>query len=130
MYEAVTQNIKISVKTKFVEDQSNPNEDYYLWAYRITIENQGDETVQLVSRHWKITDGLGRLQEVKGKGVVGEQPVLSPGEEYSYASASPLTTPSGFMRGSYLMRRDNGTGFQAIVPGFSLDSPYAKNVLH
>lgn len=130
MYEAVTQNIKISVQTQFIKDQSNPDEGYYVWAYHITIANKGGETVQLISRHWKITDGLGRLQEVKGDGVVGEQPILHPGQKYSYSSGTPLATASGFMQGSYFMRRKDGSGFEAEVPGFSLDSPYSKSVLH
>lgn len=130
MFEAVTEKIKVTVETRFIDDQSDPQDDYYVWAYRITIANHGDETVQLLSRHWKITDAMGRLQEVKGDGVVGEQPTLTPGADYTYSSGTPLATPSGFMCGSYLMRTANGRDFDVEIPAFSLVSPFAETVLH
>jgi ApaG protein len=118
------------VETLFIDDQSDPDEGYYVWAYRITIVNLGEETVQLLARHWKITDALGRLQEVKGDGVVGEQPTLLPGADYTYSSGTPLTTSSGFMCGHYLMRTASGRDFDAEIPAFSLVSPFAKTALH
>jgi ApaG protein len=107
-----------------MDDKSAPEEDYFVWAYRVYIENQGGETVQLRSRHWHITDALGRVQEVMGEGVVGEQPVLAPGETFEYTSGTPLSTPSGVMMGSYQMETDRGASFDVVIPAFSLDSPY------
>ncbi|MGC6472970.1 MAG: Co2+/Mg2+ efflux protein ApaG [Parvibaculales bacterium] len=130
MYEAITRDIKISVETKFIAEQSDPEENYFVWAYRITIENIGHETVQLISRHWRITDALGRLQEVKGDGVIGEQPVIEPGASFTYSSGTPLNTPSGFMVGTYQMHTEDGNRFDAEVPGFSLDSPHGHEVMH
>jgi ApaG protein len=130
MYESVTEQIAVSVETQFIEDQSDPDEEYYIWAYRITIANHGSQTVQLISRHWVITDAHGRCKEVRGDGVVGEQPILAPGESYTYSSGTPLNTASGFMHGSYLMRCDNGREFDAQVPAFSLDSPFSQDILH
>ena len=130
MFEAITENIKVIVETRFIEDQSDPDEGYYVWAYRITIVNLGDETVQLLARHCKITDALGRLQEVKGDGVVGEQPTILPSADYTYSSGTPLTTSSGFMCGHYLMRTASGRDFDAEIPAFSLVSPFAKTALH
>ena len=130
MYEAITRNIKISVETRYIVEQSDPDENYFVWAYRITIENLDQASVQLISRHWRITDALGRLQEVKGDGVVGEQPIIAPGESFSYSSGTPLNTPSGFMVGTYQMQAKDGSLFDADVPGFSLDSPHAQKVMH
>ncbi len=130
MYEAITRDIKVSVETKFIDEQSDPDENYYVWAYRITIENLGSETVQLLTRHWQITDAQGRLQEVKGDGVVGEQPILPPGGQFTYSSGTPLSTASGFMVGTYQMQTEHGSQFDAQVPGFSLDSPFAQKVMH
>jgi ApaG protein len=101
MYAETTRSIKVTVKPFYLEDQSSPAENHYVWAYHVRIENQGPEIVQLRRRHWRITDGLGRVQEVRGPGVVGEQPVLKPGEAYEYTSGTPLSTPSGIMVGSY-----------------------------
>lgn len=123
-YEETTRSIKVSVDPIFLEDQSNPIENHFVWAYHVRIENQGGETVQLRNRYWHITDGLGRVQEVRGAGVVGEQPVLRPGESYEYTSGTPLPTPSGIMRGSYEMEASGGERFDIRVPAFSLDSPY------
>src|SRR5690606_8880306 len=102
---------------------SSPGDNHYVWAYRVRIENHGDQTVQLLRRHWKITDAMGRVQEVQGSGVVGEQPVLHPGDAYEYTSGTPLPTPSGIMVGSYQMEAD-GERFDIGIPAFSLDSPH------
>jgi ApaG protein len=124
MYSEITRSIKVSVKPFYLEDQSSPAEDRYVWAYHVRIENRGLETVQLRNRHWQITDNRGQMQEVRGAGVVGEQPVLAPGESYEYTSASPLPTPSGIMVGSYEMETRSGDSFWVRIPAFSLDSPY------
>ena len=112
------------VKPFYLEDQSSPPEDHYVWAYHVRIENHGPETVQLRRRHWRITDALGRMQEVKGAGVVGEQPILKPGEAFEYTSGTPLPTPSGIMVGSYEMETKAGESFAVAIPAFSLDSPH------
>jgi ApaG protein len=95
-----------------------------VWAYKVNIQNRGQDTVQLLNRHWKITDKLGRLQEVRGSGVVGEQPVIKPGESFEYTSGCPLETPSGIMAGTYQMSTAAGERFEIEIPAFSLDSPY------
>ena len=124
MYSETTRSIKVSVKPIYLEDQSSPVENHYVWAYQVRIENCGGETVQLRRRHWKITDGSGRMQEVRGPGVVGEQPVLGPGESFEYTSGTPLPTPSGIMVGSYEMETRGGESFSVRIPAFSLDSPH------
>lgn len=123
-YEQTTRSIKVSVDPLFLEDQSNPGEHHFVWAYHVRIENQGRETVQLRNRYWHITDRYGRVQEVRGAGVVGEQPIIRPGDHYEYTSGTPLPTPSGIMRGSYEMESERGERFEIVVPAFSLDSPY------
>ena len=130
MYEETTRNIRVAVEPSFLEDQSAPDEQRYLWAYRIVIENRGSETVQLISRHWRITDARGRMREVKGAGVVGEQPVLAPAGRFEYTSGVPLETPSGFMTGSYRMRSAEGENFDIGIPTFALDSPYETGRVH
>ena len=124
MYSETTRAIRITVKPFFLEDQSSPEESHYVWAYHVRIENQGPETVQLRNRYWRITDSLGRIQEVRGAGVVGEQPVLRPGETFEYTSGTPLGTPSGIMVGSYQMESASGERFDVNIPAFSLDSPH------
>jgi ApaG protein len=124
LYSATTRSIKVTVKPFYLEDQSSPTENHYVWAYHVRIENRGGETVQLRRRHWRITDALGRMQEVKGAGVVGEQPILGPGEMFEYTSGTPLPTPSGIMVGSYEMETKAGESFDVAVPAFSLDSPH------
>jgi ApaG protein len=114
----------VSVEPTYLEANSSPESAHYLWAYRVTIENQGRETVQLRSRHWMITNARGEFTEVKGPGVVGEQPLLKPGESYSYTSGAPLNTPSGMMGGSYEMESDRGERFDIEIPTFSLDCPH------
>ena len=126
MYSETTRSIIVTVKPFYLENQSSPGEERYVWAYHVRIENQGKETVQLRRRHWKITDGRGQVQEVRGPGVVGEQPVLGPGESFEYTSGTPLPTPSGIMVGSYQMESESGERFDVAIPAFSLDSPHAK----
>jgi len=124
MYSETTRSIKVTVKPVYLEDQSAPRDNHYLWAYHVRIENQGGETVQLRRRHWRITDGFGRVQEVRGPGVVGEQPLLAPGATYEYTSSTPLSTPSGIMVGTYEMETPQGESFAVAIPAFSLDSPH------
>lgn len=124
MYSKTTRSITVTVKPFFLDDQSSPEESHYVWAYHVRIENGGHETVQLRHRYWHITDSLGRVQEVRGAGVVGEQPVLRPGESFEYTSGTPLPTPSGIMVGAYEMESENGERFDVAVPPFSLDSPH------
>ncbi len=130
MYERVTRGIKIIVRPHYLEGQSKPEESHFVWAYAITIENHGRETVTLRARHWKITDASGAVQEVRGAGVVGEQPTLKPGDTYSYTSGCPLKTSSGFMVGSYQMQRSQGDFFNVEIPAFSLDSPHEKHAIN
>jgi len=123
MYSETTRDIKVTVRPVYLEDQSSPAEHHFVWAYHVRIENLGRRTVRLRSRHWRITDANGRLQEVRGPGVVGEQPELKPGEAFEYTSGTPLGTPSGIMVGSYRMEAVDGETFDIAVPAFSLDSP-------
>jgi ApaG protein len=124
MYSQTTRSILVTVRPIYLEDQSSPEEAHYVWAYQVHIENQGPETVQLRNRYWRITDALGRIHEVRGAGVVGEQPVLRPGESFEYTSGTPLPTPTGFMVGTYQMETATGEQFDVAVPAFSLDSPH------
>jgi ApaG protein len=126
MYSQTTRSLTVTVQPIYLEDQSSPTDNHFVWAYRVRIENGGNETVQLLRRHWKITDAIGRIQEVQGAGVVGEQPVLHPGDSYEYTSGTPLATPSGIMIGSYQMETLAGERFDIAVPAFSLDSPHQK----
>ena len=130
MYSETTRSIKITVRPFYLEQHSSPDENRYIWAYQVKIENTGGETVQLLNRHWKITDALGRLQEVRGPGVVGEQPVLEPGQSFEYTSSCPLPTSSGFMVGEYEMETRGGDNFLAQVPAFSLDMPQQSTRLN
>lgn len=130
MYNKTTHGIHVSVSPVFLDDQSLPTDKHYVWAYNVWIENQGAETVQLVRRTWRITDGYGVIHEVKGEGVVGEKPWISPGETYHYTSGTPLPTPSGMMEGTYHMRTQSGKEFDVAVPAFSLDSPYETASVH
>ncbi len=124
MYEETTRGVHVSVNPIYLENQSEPERGYYVWAYQVMIANEGSETVQLLTRHWKITDANGQLHEVRGPGVVGEQPVLKPGEHFEYTSGTPLSTPSGIMAGTYQVQSASGELFDAVVPAFSLDSPH------
>ena len=130
MYRAVTRKIEVTVTPRFVAERSSPSNSYYFWAYTIDIANLGGETVQLKTRHWRITDALGRLQEVKGPGVVGEEPTLKPGDSFEYTSGVPLPTPSGFMVGSYGMVTSSGEHFDIEIPAFSLDSSNAERTIN
>lgn len=122
MYRAITRNIEVIVSPRFLPERSAPDKGHFFWAYTITISNMGQSTVQLLTRYWHITDAQGRVQEVRGAGVVGEQPVLEPGESFEYTSGVPLPTPSGFMAGSYGMVTREGERFDIEIPAFSLDS--------
>jgi ApaG protein len=130
MYQSTTRDIRVTVRPEFLEEQSRPDEAYFVWAYTIMVENLGAETVTLKTRYWKITDSGGRVQEVRGAGVVGEQPTLRPGQSFQYTSGCPLTTASGFMAGAYQMETAAGEAFNVEVPAFSLDSPYAPRHMH
>ncbi len=130
-FTAVTRNLRVTVRTYYLADQSEPERGQYVWAYRVTIANEGREAVQLLKRTWLITDGLGRTQRVHGDGVVGEQPVLDPSESFEYTSGTPLATPSGFMRGLYhMVVTATGEAFDATIPSFSLDSPHQRGAVH
>jgi ApaG protein len=129
-YTAITRGITVSVEPTYLEARSSPSNSQYLWAYHVTIENQGHETVQLLSRHWMITNARGELEEVKGPGVVGEQPILKPGESFEYTSGAPLNTPWGLMGGSYRMETEIGERFDIEIPTFSLDSPHQGAMLN
>ena len=124
MYSHTSQDIRITVEPYYLDDQSSPSDDHYVWAYHVKIENVGGATVQLINRYWRITDANGQMQEVRGAGVVGEQPVLDPGESFEYTSGTPLGTPSGIMVGTYEMETRNGDRFDVEIPAFSLDSPH------
>ena len=124
MYSKITHEIEVAVEPQYLADQSRPEAGRWFWAYTITIRNHGAQSVQLMARHWRITDGNGRLEDVKGPGVVGEQPTLAPGESFSYTSGCPLPTPSGIMVGTYQMEAEDGERFDIAVPAFSLDSPH------
>jgi ApaG protein len=130
MYRALTRNIEVVVTPRFVADRSSPENNYFFWAYTIAITNHGGDTVQLKTRHWRITDATGRLQEVRGAGVVGEEPVLKAGEAFEYTSGVPLQTSSGFMTGTYGMVTPAGEHFDIEIPAFSLDSGSSKRTIN
>jgi len=125
-YVATTRGLKVMVSPRFMPEHSDPDARRYFWAYAVRIENAGEETVRLISRHWVITDGLGRVEEVEGPGVVGEQPTLAPGESFEYTSGCPLPTTSGAMQGAYRMLSAAGESFDAVIPAFSLHLPGAS----
>ncbi len=130
MYRARTRDIEVTVEPAYLPERSAPEKGQYFWAYTITITNSGPRTVQLKTRHWIITDATGRTQEVRGEGVVGEQPLLPPGETFEYTSGVPLPTTSGFMTGSYQMVDESGEHFDIEIPVFSLDSPGVHRTLN
>ncbi len=130
MYRSVSNNIKVTLRPKYLAERSEPDEDRYFWSYTIEIANDGDRTVQLTHRHWQITDANGHREEVRGPGVVGEQPKLKPGDAFSYTSGCPLRTASGVMVGTYRMVDESGRAFDVAIPAFSLDSPHARRVLN
>ena len=130
MYRAITRKIEVTVEPNFMPERSSVENSRYFWSYTIVITNAGDQTVQLRTRHWIITDASGQKQEVRGEGVVGEQPVLAPGERFEYTSGVPLSTASGFMTGRYQMVSETGERFEIDVPTFSLDCPDRSRVLN
>jgi ApaG protein len=130
MYQAVTRGISVTVTPRYMPEESSPEQGRYFFAYTVEIINGSQDRIQLRSRYWRITDEHGHVQEVRGAGVVGEEPVLGPGESFSYTSGCPLPTPSGTMQGTYLMETAGGETFDAEIPAFSLDIPRTKRVLH
>lgn len=130
LYEAQTDGVIVRVRPIYLEEQSDPDEGRWLWAYAVEIENRRPERVQLLARHWVITDASGHVEEVRGPGVVGEQPVIDPGETYGYASGCPLGTSSGTMEGTYLMSIQGGAQFNARIPAFSLETPGVRRVVN
>ena len=130
MYTATTRNITVKVQPQFLAEQSDPVSDQYVWLYTINIENGGTEAVQLLNRHWTITNAVGHVEEVQGPGVIGEQPVLQPGDSFQYTSGCPLRTPSGMMVGTYEMVGPGDERFDIDIPAFSLDSPHQARQLN
>lgn len=129
-YEAQTRGVRVRVTPTYLDGESEPEEGRWVWAYHIEIENRGDVEVQLLARRWVITDAMGHVEEVRGPGVVGEQPVIAPGQSYAYASGCPLATSSGSMQGAYRMVDETGASFDVAIPPFSLDVPDARRVLN
>ncbi len=129
-YEAITRGIRIRVEPRYMEEQSSPEDSHFVWSYAVEISNDGSETVQLKSRIWRITDALGRTEEVRGPGVVGQTPVIPPGKSFHYSSGCPLKTPQGIMVGSYQMTDEAGKLFDVAIPAFSLDSPYTRRSMN
>jgi ApaG protein len=129
IYHASTHGLIVKVRPEFLEAQSDPEENLYLWAYHVRIENESDVTVQLRERHWRITDAFGQTRRVDGEGVIGMQPIIAPTEFFEYNSAASLTTPSGFMAGHYDLEDEDGNELHIQIPAFSLDSPYQTVVL-
>ena len=130
MYEATTEGIRVRVTPQFVDEQSSPDEGYYFWSYTVEIMNESALTVQLMTRAWHITDAKGKKEVVRGSGVVGQTPVIPPGQSFTYTSGCPLSTPSGIMVGSYQMRCDRGNLIDVKIPAFSLDSPFEGRSLN
>ena len=130
MYSAVTRGIQVTVEPMYLEDESVPEENHFFWAYTVEITNLGEETVQLRTRYWRITDAAGNVQEVRGAGVVGEEPVIGPDDSYEYTSGCPLATPGGIMAGHYQMETEDGETFNVEIPAFSLDIPDAPRVIN
>ncbi len=130
MYETETKGIRVQVSPAYLEDQSDPDAHHFVWAYTVRIDNRSTDPVCLRRRFWQITDSSGRTEEVDGEGVVGEQPVIEPGEGFEYTSGAPLTTPSGVMVGRYKMETLSGDSFDVAIPAFSLDSPHESQLLH
>lgn len=130
MYERITRGIRVSVEPNYLEAQSDPEDRRFVWAYTVRIDNNSGETVQLRNRYWRITDATGATEEVWGEGVVGQQPVIRPGEGFEYTSGAPLGTPSGLMVGRYEMEAANGETFEIDIPAFSLDSPHEFRQIH
>lgn len=125
-YESETHNVVVRVAPSFLDAESSPEDHRYIWAYRVEIENRGTRTLQLMTRHWRITDRDGHVQEVNGVGVVGQTPILKPGETFEYTSGAPLSAPSGMMQGAYRLADESGETLDVTIPLFALDSPYDK----
>lgn len=130
MYEKVTRSIRVRVRPEYLEAQSAPDEGRFFWSYTVEIANEGSETMQLRSRYWRITDANGRVEEVRGPGVVGQTPTIGPGQSFEYTSGCPLKTASGIMVGSYQMEGPDGTLVDIAIPPFSLDSPFTRRSLN
>lgn len=130
MYRKTTRSIQVTVVPLYLDEQSDPDENRYVWAYQVSLENLGSETVQLLTRYWNIIDANGKVLEVRGDGVIGEQPILSAGDHFEYTSGTPLSTPSGIMAGSYRMKTSDGESFDVEIPAFSLDSPHGHRQVH
>jgi ApaG protein len=130
MYTKTTDDITVIVQPFYLAEQSEPDSNDYVWAYHVSIENRRPDPVTLVRRHWRITNALGRIEEVSGDGVVGEQPTIPPGCVFEYTSGTPLNTPSGIMNGIYQMTDAKGDVFHVDIPTFSLDSPYQSQQVH
>lgn len=130
MYCATTGTIRVSVEPFYAAAQSAPDKGRWVFGYKVTIANEGTAPVQLISRHWRITDGRGGLVEVRGDGVVGEQPRLEPGDSFTYTSGTPLPTPTGIMVGAYQMVDEHGRAFEVRIPAFSLDAPGPRGRLN
>ena len=129
-YRETTNYISVSVSPEYLHQQSEPSDNHFTWAYHVHIENSGRTSIQVLARHWKVTDIKGQSHEIVGDGLVGKQPVLKSGEVFRYSSGTPLSTPSGFMSGSFLLISEGGELFNALVPSFSLDSPLPNRPLH
>ncbi len=130
MYSKTTNGITVTVTPYFLDDQSSPQEGHYVWAYQVNIKNSSLKTIKLNHRNWIIIDANGKIINIQGDGVVGEFPILQPGESFEYTSGTPLKTSNGFMQGFYLMSQNNGEQLKIDIPTFSLDSPYGKKNLH
>jgi len=126
-HAATTHGVTVRVSVSYLPEQSEPRRGRWFWAYHIRLENEGDQAVQLLTRHWIITDGRGARHTVEGEGVVGEQPLIPPGSSYDYVSGCPLTTPTGAMQGSYHMIGEDGLGFEAAIPRFALLAPAVES---
>jgi ApaG protein len=130
MYSKTTKGVTVTVTPYFLDEQSSPQEGHYVWAYQVNIKNSSSNTVKLNRRNWVIIDANGKIINIQGEGVVGEFPVIHPGESFEYTSGTPLKTTNGFMQGFYLMSQNNGEQLKIDIPTFSLDSPYGKKKLH
>lgn len=130
IYERKTRDVVVRVEPDFLEEQSSPREDRYIWAYTVEIENRSDAPVQVVERCWNIADSRGQVQEVRGTGVVGEKPILQPGEVFRYTSGAPLSAPSGMMHGTYRMESESGERYDVDIPVFLLDSPHEPRIMN
>ncbi len=130
MFKATTHDVSVTVMPVYIDERSNPATSQYFWAYRVVIENNSDQTLQLLTRYWHITDSNGHVEEVSGDGVIGEQPIMKPGENFSYTSGCPLQTPSGIMVGHYMMQNEIGKMLKVEIPAFPLDLPDLSPVIN